>query len=180
MTVLGVDFSLTATGVCVVQDGEAECVTLGSATTDWWRFGERPRLIAERIDQWVGVEDKVPWAIESPSYMSKGRGHDKVLVGWHMLVDHMIYELGYEPPLLVAPAQVKKFATGAGNASKRDVERATWRRYPDVVLNDDNQSDALVIAAIASAAHGEPFAGALTKIQQEIVDAVRAGGKGNQ
>lgn len=172
--ILGVDFSLTATGVCSIADAEAECVTVGSRATDWWAFGDRPREIAAAVDAWHR-EDRPAWVIESPSYMSRGRGHDKVLIGWHMFVDHMIFGLGYEPPLLVSPSQVKKFATGAGNASKRDVERAVWRRYPDVELRDDNQADALVLAAIGSAAYGEPFNGSLTKYQHEVVEAVRLG-----
>ncbi|MGK0740468.1 hypothetical protein ACSHWG_01065 [Leucobacter sp. Z1108] len=171
---LGVDFSLTATGVCAITEAEAECVTFGSKPGEWWAFGDRPREIAKSVDEWHG-EDRPAWVIESPSYMSKGRGHDKVLVGWHMFVDHMIYELGYDPPLLVSPSQVKKFATSKGNASKRDVERAVWRRYPDVELRDDNQADALVLAAIGAAAYGEPFNGALTKYQQEVIEAVRLG-----
>lgn len=172
--ILGIDFSLTATGVCAITDGEAECATFGSKGTEWWAFGERPRDIASLIDKWHG-EDRPAWVIESPSYMSRGRSHDKVLVGWHMLIDFMVFELGYNPPLLVTPSQLKKFATGAGNASKRDVERAVWKRYPDVELSDDNQADALVLAAIGAAAYGEPFTGTLAKYQQQIVDTVRAG-----
>lgn len=172
--ILGIDFSLTATGVCAIEDGEAECLTVRSKTTDWWAFGERPREIAAVADKWHGG-DRPAWVIESPSYMSSGMGHDRVLVGWHMFIDHMIYELGYDPPLLVSPSQVKKFATTKGNAPKQDVMLAVERRYPDARIKNDNEADAVILAAIGAAAYGEPFNGELTKYQQEVVDAVRAG-----
>lgn len=171
---LSVDFSLTATGVCAITDAEAECITVGSKSTDWWDFGERPRGIAAAIDKWHG-EDRPAWVIESPSFMSRGRGHDKVLVGWHMFVDHMVFELGYNPPLLVTPSQVKKFASGKGNAGKDEVLLAVARRFPDVQIKNNNEADALVLAAIGAAVMGEPFIGVLTKYQQEVIEALRLG-----
>jgi len=172
--ILGVDFSLTGTGVCAIADGEAECETFGSRAVDWWAFGERPREIAAAIDKWHGA-DRPAWVIESPSFMSRGRAHDNVLVGWHMLIDTMVFELGYNPPLLVAPSQLKKFVTGRGNAAKDEVLLATARRFPDVVIENNNEADALVLAAIGTVAYKEPFQRLVTKHQQDIVDRVVGG-----
>lgn len=172
--ILGIDFSLTSTGVCAITDGEAECLTIGTKTTNWWEFGERPRSIANSINKWHG-EDRPAWVIESPSFMSSGRAHDKVLVGWHMLIDHMVFELGYDPPLLVSPSQLKKFATDNGNAPKEEVLLAVARGYPDVPIKNNNEADAVILAAIGAAAYGEPFNRTLTKVQEKIVADVAAG-----
>jgi len=176
--ILGIDFSLTATGVCAITDGEAETTTIGASPREWWQFGDRVREIADGIDKWQGDEDRPALVLESPSFGSSGRGHDMVLVGWHMLVDHLVFELGYEPPLRVAPSQIKKFMLGKGSGkgvTKTAVAIAAGRRYPDVPIGDDNQADALVLAAIGAAALGEPFNGSLLKYQEEVVAAVAAG-----
>lgn len=177
--ILAIDFSLTATGLCAIKDGEAECVTIGASPREWWEFGDRVREIGDRIHEWGTSEgDRPALVIESPSYGSTGRGHDMVLVGWHMLVDHLVYRLGYEPPLRVVPAQIKKFVLGKGSGkgvTKTAAAIAAGRRYPDVRIEDDNQADALILGAIGAAVYGEPFNGLLTKYQEEVVEAVAAG-----
>lgn len=177
MTVVGIDFSLTGTGVCAITDGEAECITIGTKPyAEWWRHPERVSAIAQGMH--LFVTEKPAWVIESPSFMSKGRGHDMVLSGWWLLVDEMIRNYGWEPPLRVAPAQLKKFATGKGQkVDKADVAAQLARRFPDVNARGNNEWDAVGLAAIGAAAYGEPFNGTLLKYQQEIVDAVRAGRK---
>lgn len=174
--IVGLDFSLTATGVCAITDAEAECITVGSRREQtWWEFPNRVEQIAVDIHEWLGEERQgSAIVIESPAFGAKSSALDRMFGGWWLFA-RALGRLGYDPPLLVSPSQVKKFATSKGNASKRDVERAVWRRYPDVELRDDNQADALVLAAIGSAAYGEPFNGALTKYQQEVVEAVRLG-----
>lgn len=175
--ILGIDFSLTATGVCAITDGEAECITVRSGPgSEWWMHPDRVASIADKIAEWAILLGGVPaWTIESPSFGSKGQ-LDKLYSGWWMLVDALMLR-GWDPPLRVTPSQLKKYATGRGNAAKDEVLLAVARRFPDVAPKNNNETDALVLAAIGAAAYGEPFAGELTKYQQDIVDAVRAGGK---
>lgn len=175
--IVGVDFSLTATGVCAITDGEAECVTFGSKKEDSWDlFPERVQSIGAQISEWAAERELAPaWVIESPAFAAKSSSLDRMFGGWWLLVDYMIGDCGWDTPLLVSPARLKKFATGKGNASKRDVERAVWRGFPDVHIGDDNQADALVLAAIGAAAWGEPFNRSLTKYQEEVVAAVATG-----
>lgn len=171
--IIGIDFSLTATGVCAITDGEAECVTIGSKREEtWWEFPDRVEGIAAGVHEWAGGGGSL--VIESPAFAARSSSLDRMFGGWWLLARALRHR-GWEHPLLVSPNQVKKFATDNGNASKRDVERAVWRRYPDVELGDDNQADALVLAAIGAAVMGEPFNGVLTKYQEKIVAAVAAG-----
>jgi Holliday junction resolvasome RuvABC endonuclease subunit len=48
------------------------------------------------------------------------------------------------------PADVKKFATGNGSAGKDLMITAAKRRWPEVAIEDDNQADAMWIAALTA------------------------------
>lgn len=173
MTVLGVDFSLTSTGVCAITDGEAECITIKTKKEEqWWLFPERIRSIAAQILEWADVTAADHIVIETPAFMAKSATLDKMFAGWWFLVWHLT-GTGEDPPLRVTPAQLKKYATGKGNAGKDEVLAAVIRRYPDVIVTGNDQADALVLAAIGAAVMGEPFNGPLTVAQQEVVEAVR-------
>lgn len=138
---------------------------------------DRVRGIADGVQEWANPIKfwRPAWVIESPSFASNGPGHDKVLSGWWLFIDQLMREHEWEPPLLVAPSRLKKFVTGAGNASKVQVAAAVTRHWPDAQARNDNEFDAVGLAAIGAAAHGEPFNRALTKYQQEVVEAVRLG-----
>lgn len=170
--IVGVDFSLTSTGVCAITDGEAECITIKTRKEEqWWLFPERVASIAAQILEWADVTAGDQIVIETPAFMAKSATLDKMLGGWWLLVHHLTGSIG-EPPLRVTPQQVKKYATGKGNAGKDEVLAAVIRRYPDVLVTGNDQADALVLAAIGAAVLGEPFE-TLTRFQQEVVDAVR-------
>lgn len=172
--ILGIDFSLTATGVCVISDGEAECATIKSVKEETWDgFPKRVADMTQRIVSWVDDhEEPAALIIESPSFASKSSSLDRIHGGWWLLVADFLRR-GYDTPLLVTPAQVKKFATGKGNAHKEDVRLAVDRRYPDVPVSSNDEADALILAAIGAAVFGRPFNGALTKLQAELVEKVR-------
>lgn len=176
--IVGIDFSLTSTGVCAITDGEAECITIRSKKEErWFEFPDRVAQIAADLEQWVRSDALL--VLESPAFAAKSSSLDRMFGGWWLFVDELRTTHLFEVPLLVTPSQVKKFATGRGNASKDEVLLAVARRYPDVEVADNNQTDALVLAAIGAAAMGEPFNGSLTAAQQEIVEAVRSRG-GNE
>lgn len=175
--ILGVDFSLTATGVAYIEDGAAECATIRSKKEDgWWEFPSRVQDIAYAVDLWrnpLGLPGPAQLVIETPAFAAKSASLDRMFGGWWMFVSTIMRDCLYEPPLLVTPSQVKKFATGKGNAGKDEVMLAVSRRYPDVPVKDNNQTDALVLAAIGAAVLGEPFNASLTVAQQSVVEAVR-------
>lgn len=176
--ILGIDFSLTATGVCAIEGSAAECITIRSKKEDaWWEFPMRVEGIAVRVHDWSGDSALgASLVIETPAFAGKSSSLDRMFGGWWLLVN-AFSRLGVDPPLLVTPSQVKKFATGKGNAGKDEVMLAVSRRYPAVEVTDNNQTDALVLAAIGAAVMGEPFSDSLTKGQQEVVEAVRLRGE---
>lgn len=48
-----------------------------------------------------------------------------------------------------SPSEIKKFAVGKGNAKKSDVLDAARNKWPDLVIVDDNQADALWLLELA-------------------------------
>ena len=44
---------------------------------------------------------------------------------------------------------IKKFATGKGNANKEDMIKAAGDLFPDQIIEDDNQADALCLLQYA-------------------------------
>lgn len=173
--ILGIDFSLTATGVCAITDGDAECIKITSKKEEHWHeFPARVANIALEIEKWVGDQDPTV-ILESPAFAAKSSSLDRMFGGWWLLVDILATAIGYDAPLLVTPTQLKRFAVGKGNAGKEEVMAAMIRRYPDVNITDNNTADATALAAIGAAAYGEPFNRELTKAQQEVVEAVRHG-----
>lgn len=171
--ILGIDFSLTSTGVCAIFDSEAECITLRSKKEElWWQFPQRIKEIVSGIVDWAADEARESTlVIETPAFAAKSSSLDRMFGGWWLAVQLLI-ENGFEPPLLVTPAQVKKYAAGNGRAHKDEVLAAVIRRYPDILVAGNDQADALTLAAIGAGVFNEPFE-TPTKYQLDVIEAVR-------
>ena len=163
-TVIGVDASLTATGVAIISPDtapfadpdpdapmRAELGTFGSRpTTDTIRDrSRRHHHLAREVCDLAGIGTADLVVIEAPSYGSRdGHAWDRAHVWW-MIVDHALTHS--VPVISVPPARVKKFATGKGNADKTTVAIAVARLWPDVMPANDNEADALALASIGTA-----------------------------
>ena len=145
MNVLGIDPSLTGTGVATA--GGLHTIT--SKPSDTTLTGRRARLttIVHELDNIVlGVK---PWrferipnliVIEAPSLAQKSQAGTLDRNGlWWLLVDRL-HTLGI-PVVEVSPSTLKKFATGKGNATKPDMRMALYQRA-GLDCRDDNQVDA--------------------------------------
>jgi crossover junction endodeoxyribonuclease RuvC len=180
MIVVGIDPSLTGTGIIVLRNGE-----LGKALTT----KNEPKLgTLKRVkkigDEIFGIinnltnDAETEWeapaliVIEGFSYGSKGRGvFDIAYLGWRIREELERYRTEDDIPWLeVSPSQVKQFATGKGNANKEVVLQQVYKRW-GVELTDNNQSDAYVLAQIGWAYLGE--ADDLTDFQQKVIRALR-------
>lgn len=148
--VLGVDPSLTATGLAAFGPGRCWTATLGST-------GKRTDTLASRDARLSRITDAVAdhvtddtalAVIEGPALAStNGSLLDRYGLWWRIV--HRI--LGRDVPVYVCPPTVlKKWATGKGNADKIAVALAVARLWPAVELADDNQADALGLAAMGA------------------------------
>lgn len=162
--VVGIDPSLTATGIAVVpREGAPRTATVRST-------GRTADTLAVRHDRLVGIaQDVVETAhnlidepialvvIEGPSHGSQGgAAWDRAHLWWRIVG----WWLDRDVPVAVcAPATRIKWATGSGKASastKSDVAVALARLWPDVDANGDGEWDALCLATIAAQHLGWP------------------------
>ncbi|MGV9779731.1 hypothetical protein [Streptosporangium sp. NPDC003464] len=149
--VLGLDLSLTATGIAT-WDGRP-LSTLRTVASDG---DQRLRRImvtvrAEAYD-YFNIEPIELAVIEDLPKHAQGAGITGMV---HGAVRIALMELGV-PYALVPPATLKKYATGRGNATKPDMRMALYRRT-GLDLRDDNQVDAWWLRAAGLDALGHPL-----------------------
>lgn len=155
MPVVGVDLSLTGTGIATAA-GVRTIISSG-------RKGASLRARRARLDEIAlavsNIVESAPTAslvvIEAPAF-SRTTGHQHDRSGlWWLVVDqllgagHLVAE--------VAPTCRAKYATGKGNAGKASVVSAVTARY-GVQFSDDNTADAFVLRAMGMHRYGFPLA----------------------
>jgi crossover junction endodeoxyribonuclease RuvC len=171
MLILGIDPSLTATGVAVLcteadihghDHGTWQVTTIRSKPNgaDYRSSLRRMEKIATDLVDWVHIramQDEGPdlVIIEGPAFSkNNGMAHERAGLWWR------IYEraLDYAVPVLIVKPNVRaKYATGRGNAGKDEVMLSASRRYADADITDNNNADAAVLAAMGARYLGEPI-----------------------
>lgn len=143
---VGIDPSLTCTGVALIDTATGE-VTTRRVKTD--PAGTSLRARRDRIRRAIaGILAPMParvgvTVIETPSHRQQyGAQNERSALFW-WLVDQLIAR---GPVVEVAPPQRAKLATGSGRASKDDVVAAIRAAHPGVHVPDDNVADALALA----------------------------------
>lgn len=144
MLFLGIDQSLTGTGLCLLSP-QGNVVTSATITTAGRRDGDRLAFIKRGVASLLaGVTGA---AVEGYSYNSTGHVFELGEIGGVvkvLLVEHAI------PYISVPPVLVKKFATGNSHADKRAMMSAAAARR-GAAFADDDQADAFFLAHIALA-----------------------------
>lgn len=170
---VGLDLSLTSTGVAIIRNGTATVRRITSkpnpkATSE--QTAARLGLLVTEIVGAIPSSDATLVAIEGPSFASTGGSqHERGGLWW--LVRRALHVEGIDV-VVVPPAVVKKYATGRGNAPKDQVLAAVVRRYPDVEVSGNDEADALVLAAIRARGAGHPFEASLPQAQADAAAAV--------
>lgn len=149
--VLGLDLSLTGTGLALIAD------RLGlHASTRTIRSGPVGPALADRIvragditseieNHLVGVDLVV---IEGPSLHSRDAGTwERAGLWWHTVRRVHVYGI---PVVEVPPTTLKKWAAGKGTADKSAVAAGVTRLWPDAEPGNDNEFDALALAHIGA------------------------------
>ncbi|KAB1661666.1 crossover junction endodeoxyribonuclease RuvC [Pseudoclavibacter sp. CFCC 13796] len=161
-TVVGLDLSLTGTGLARVVKGGLEVKRIGSSGSADATLSERSgrlHFMAERILDWTGTPVLV--AIESPAYRSfSGHAHDRSGLWWSVV--SALFSSGVTVAE-VPPATLKKYATGKGTANKDAMIAAMVRRFPDVDINDNNIADAVALGCVAARLVDQPIDGVLSQ-----------------
>lgn len=156
MEILGVDPSLTSTGVALIS---GSTITAGAICSKGKRDDTLPMRVA-RLDLLVaGVRPWVPAGglvvIEGPAFGAPGGSTWDRAGLWHRLVA-LFFEQGCEVAV-VGNTTRSKWATGSGRANKADkaaVAVAVSRLAPEVHLDSSDAADALVLALMGAQATG--------------------------
>lgn len=153
--VVGIDLSLSSSGVAVIQCVGDECeVTATSYTSKGQRAdGLRDRytriqLLAAAVGEYVDAATLA--VIEGPSHGSLGGSPvDRHYLWWAVVGDLL---KGGIPVAVVAPATRAKFATGSGRGDKAAVAGAVSRLWPDLILANSDEADAVALAHMGAVA----------------------------
>lgn len=160
--VVGIDLSLTSTGIAFVEtDGDVrwtKTITTTGHRDDTWE--QRSRRIGRILDEvcctfieW-GIRGSLV-ALEAPSYGSTtGSVWDRAGAWWHVYTE---LTASGQTVLPVAPTVRAKYATGKGTAGKDAVLAAAVRRYADIDITGNDTADAVILAAIGCRLAGTPI-----------------------
>jgi Holliday junction resolvasome RuvABC endonuclease subunit len=168
MKVLGLDPSLTGTGI-VVLNSRGRIIDHTTVKTKPIRGTDRLTVIEAVVRNWLRhLEPGDVVVMESPSYGSRtGNQHELAGLWWILMraiVDRKNMLGGKLTIYTIAPRARAKYATGNGNANKIEVMSAVHRAYPQVDNSwDDNACDALVLAHMAFVKAGRTPAYALSE-----------------
>lgn len=156
MRVVGLDLSLTSTGVALIKDGGfavVDRITSKPKGSDLIARWERLYFLRQAIFQEVHGADLV--VVEGLAYGSVSPHATERAGLWWFAVD---YPLRHDQLVAVVPPACRaKYATGKGNAGKDAVLAAVVRRYPDVAVEGNDEADALVLAAMGARWLGHPI-----------------------
>lgn len=172
--VVGLDLSLTSTGAAWEPDSTRRIQT---KPKDYRSEDDRLEAIVQRVLEVVhDAHDPTGAAgllvvIEGLTY-GQATGSAFTRAGLHYLVRRAVLDAGHRF-VIVAPAALKKFVTGNGNASKELVVSTMARRLGRTISSDD-VADALGLLAIGQALAGAPaLTGELTGFQQKVIEKLR-------
>ena len=162
--IVGVDASLTSTGIAAMIYGELDNVVATRSVNSNKKGTDRLIEIRENVSN--NILDVDLLLIESYSYSSPNKAHQIGELGGVLRV--MFAENNLKV-LEVAPTQLKKFATGKGTASKEEIAVAAYKKW-GIECRTNDETDAAVLVYIGLAYMGNTDG--LTAYQQEVIDAL--------
>ncbi len=157
-SVVGLDLSLTGTGVAAIAVATAELSTAvhsspPPATDSLTGHVLRHRRLADGIVGQVVAADPALAVVEGLQFSVRMRDSSLTRRGflWWAVIEGLC-DAGV-PVLEVAPQQIKQFATGRGNASKSEMVAAYAKAWPNAELGRgvEDRADAAAAAALGAA-----------------------------
>lgn len=185
MIIVGLDLSLTSTGIARIETGDGRerwtvqrIQSKAPATPRGPKGKPLPPTLRQRADRLSDLMRRIVEAthpadlvvIETPAYSSKtGSTHDRSGLWW-LVVDYLDIQ-GYTIVEVTATGRMK-YATGKGMVSKDIVLAAVVRRYVDVDVTGNDEADALVLAAMGARHLGHPIEASLPQTHLAAMDGV--------
>lgn len=142
MKIVGVDPSLTGTGLCDEFGYTCTVVTDSKTHHRLTKILNAAREVLRGVD--LAVLEDLPTHAKSAGLTGQSQG-----------VVRLACELEDVPYVTVPPSALKKFATGNGAADKSDMRMSLYKRL-GIDLRDDNQVDAWWLRAMGYQWAGAP------------------------
>lgn len=147
MVFLGLDISLTATGVCTMNT-DSGVIEANTIATDTLRGEARLSFIYDKLMQ--QIIDHIDFAcIEGYSYNSQGKQFELGEAGGIARLVLAQKKINFK---VIPPQSLKKFVTGNNNADKDEMMQTIINEHKQK-FDDDNQYDAYGLATIAQHIH---------------------------
>jgi crossover junction endodeoxyribonuclease RuvC len=173
-SIVGLDLSLTAAGIAVLTESGLTVEHVGSKPKKGDPKGELV-LLGRMRRQVAAVMSRIPKGaavgIEGPSFASTGTAAHMLGGLWWMTLNAL--ESAGHTVIVIPPSSRATYAAGVGNASKLTVMAAAIRRYDgQVEIRDDNEADAVVLAAMVARAAGYPLEASLPQSHKRAMEKV--------
>lgn len=166
-TIIGLDLSLTNTGVAIYKHGRVETFSVTSPLKGAHRLRDLRDRLRRLLDHHVRWTGTVIGGVEGYSFGSTSRHH--AIGEWggvaklELLERRVVSYIG-------TPSTVKKFITGKGNTPKSEVRLHLLQRYGIAVEQEDEADATCVSILIGAFIYGDAFT--LTAPQQDALGAV--------
>lgn len=171
MIVVGVDPSLTNTGIAVLHNGQPALLrSIGHGTLSGRSYAHRSDRIVSECHAVMSVladdcderntlrppRSRIDLVVlEGPAYGAcNASTHDGSGLWWGLYSTLRARRI---PTAVIPPATRAKWATGKGNADKRTVLATVRDWWPATRIANHDQADALVLAAIGAFHYGDPM-----------------------
>lgn len=190
MKIVGIDLSLTGTGLASIVDGVPDThvvVSKGEKADDLMqRFDRQSTISNEILDFTLGrshqhqvFEDRADLVVIESLFNSgtfAGSLIDRAGLWWRIVGSLLVWDV---PVVHATPGQGKMFLTGAGNADKGAMAMYASKVWPDwepsTRKNANDEADALALASIGQALVTPPSAWPFepTKYREKVVEDLR-------
>lgn len=140
---LALDLSLSNSGVAVFgSDGYPECV-YSISTNSSEKRGKRLKFIGDELQRIIEEYPILEVAIEKG--FSRYNRSTQALYNVMGVALYILHDL---PVFFYASSSIKKKIANKGNASKKSVQEAVLKRYPDLKFEDFDQSDSVAVGIV--------------------------------
>lgn len=146
--VLGIDLSMTATGIAGNDSGEVWMKTIPSKPG---QIEDRLMGIVKQVNAIISEHQPTCVVIEGLAMASStGSSHERSFLHFAVRASLRMRRI---PFYICAPSSLKKFVSGGGKCEKSMIIREVYRNW-NVVAADDNQADAAGLSFVAAAIEG--------------------------
>jgi crossover junction endodeoxyribonuclease RuvC len=150
MYIWGMDLSLSNTGVAIFDEQGTPVKVFSIKTTSKDNYGVRLKIIGKILQRYKKLYPPKELIIENA--FTRYNKATQVLYRLRGLVEYLFWDISQTG---IAPTTMKKILTGSGKAEKSDVENSIRKLYPNIEIENDDQSDALGLGTTYFMKHEE-------------------------